>query len=603
MKRPGRPPADLQEQFGGTCPICGANLGSAVEWNPATRRFDRPPCFRLEIGREDASGNHAWRVVVVADAAVNFPAAVSRVPAFVESEVEFVYLLCGDGHIFPQAEPGHARMRRLTDDRQRVDRWNMVAAVGAPASGKTYLLIRMVSQQLINPGNLFPRLEGGRVQRHRLNPLEQVPLSERADEYGRTVADNTFMSPTIGQDTRPARILERLIDDALDAIREMVRMTVTDGQSRASQWGLGLRQPLIVRTSSDRILTWTGIADLPGELFQAGQRNASERNKLRAYDALIWVIDPVVAASALDPLTRDSLGPGNEYDSVLDGSLRPGTTVEKGASAVRALRERTQREIGNTLTLVDNDYAVDEGRALELLIAVTKCDVIHAALRKGKQLEDIGHQGSVLRGVAAYLAWLSRRWVSGGQRLDPPSERLMDYLYGARSAQQRVAEERILQVSRGLLKHYSDHQAFWGLVHEGGEDVVDIQANGGSMSVSSRRIEVVSIGDHLDQSTVRGSSEVMLIRDVVMSALGCGVAYGLGHDAAIAAVLLNDWQRIRLFLCSPLGTVPVARKVVSGPAEIHRLEPLEPAERFPQMEEPSAALTQLLLASLRKARA
>ncbi|GAB3853685.1 hypothetical protein [Dactylosporangium cerinum] len=329
MSRPGRAQGELNEQFGGICPICGSTLGTDTRWDPVTRRFDRPPCFRLEVGPMDAAGDSAWRIVVIGAGAVNFPAAVSRVPAFVESEVEFVYLLCGDGHIFPQAEPSHARMRRLTNDRQRVDRWNMVAAVGAPASGKTYLLVRMVSQNLINPDNMFPRVEGGRVQRHRLNPLEQVPLSERAAEYSKTVTDNTAMSPTIGQDTRPARILGRLLDDALGAIREMVRMTVTDGQNRARQWGMGLRQPLVVRTSSDRILTWTGIADLPGELFQPGQSNESERNKLRAYDALIWVIDPVVAA-ALDPLTRDSLAQGDEYDSVLDGSLRPGTTVEQG---------------------------------------------------------------------------------------------------------------------------------------------------------------------------------------------------------------------------------------------------------------------------------
>lgn len=590
----------LYRQFGGLCPVCGGYLGTPVPMHAGTRRFEVPPCFRLEIGRAEGTENHAWRVSV---AGANFPPAVSREPFFVQSEVEYVYLLCSDGHIFPEAAPVDYRDGLAADARQRIDRWNMVAAIGAPASGKTYLLVRMLGQELTNPQNLHPANDHGRVRRHHLNPLEEVPMDRRTIEYARTLADRRAIEPTLAEETRPALILEEVIPDAADAIREFIRMTVVDGQARASRWGRNFRQPLVVRTGSGSILTWTGVADLPGELFGPDPGGSRERNKLRSYDALIWVIDPVVAEAALDPLTKESLNEEGHYDKVLDGSLRPGTVAAQGATQVRADRERTQRDIGHRLTLVGNDLAVDEGRALEMLIAVTKCDVIHAALRKHRRLVELGRRDAVRLGVATYLATLTRRFAAGELTTDDHGGALLEYLLGARSAQAAVQERRTYQIADGLLAHYSDQQAFWGLVHEGTKDTVDIPS-GGSMATAARRIEVTSIGQHIDQSTVPGSAERMLIRDLVMSALGCGIAFGLGHENVIASILRNDWQRIRLFLCSPLGTVPVGRSAgIPGGALMHRLEPLEPGTRFPNMSESSAALTQLMLAALRKARA
>ncbi|MEV8510755.1 hypothetical protein [Dactylosporangium sp. NPDC051484] len=587
------------EQFGGRCPVCGAALGEAVPIDRVTGRFESPPCFLLEIGPSDGAAGHSWRVSVVG---ANFPPARSTIPRFVESEVEYVYVLCGDGHIFPQSAPAFYRRGQDRDVRKRVDRWNMVAAVGALASGKTYLLIRMLNQELSNTQNNFPQHNGGRVERHQLNPLEQIPFDLRSAEYNRTVSELRPMQPTSAEETRPAFLLTTRVPEAVDAIRTLIRRTVLDGDRRADRWGRGFRQPLVIRTTSSKRVTWTGIADLPGELFSSDPGSASERAMLRAFDALVWVIDPAVAAGALDKMARDPINDDADYASVLDGSLRPGTTAVEDTRQVRADRQRDQFEIGRSLTLIDNDYIAAHGRPLEMLIAVTKCDLIRAGLRKGG-LDTLGRSGFVRRGVAAYLASITRRWRAGDLVPDEHSHNLLTYLYPGAAVQLDVVERRVNQVADGLLEHYSQEEAFWGLVHDGQRDIVEIPG-GGDMALPGRRIEVLSIGEHQDQSTEPGSAERMLIRDLIMSAVGCGVAYGLGHDAALYNLMQQETQRIRFFLCSPLGTVPVGRaEGLPGYAQVYRLEPMNSDDTFPYMGDQSAALTQLLLASLRKARA
>jgi hypothetical protein len=597
-------PADLYAQFGSSCPVCGQPLGSPTVSTGARQRLQSPPCFRLEIGPPDADRNYSWRVTPIVQGAT-FPSASSKDPIFVPESTQYTYLLCADGHIFPHPVTHGLPAGVRADEQQRVDRWNMIAAIGAPASGKTYLLIRMLNQQLINPMGIFPQRDRRRIRRHRLNPLEQVPLALRAAEYNLTVQDNKPIEPSQTEHTKPAMILDSVLPEAREAIQIMVRRTVIDGDRRAEEWGEGSRQPLVVRTSCDDLVTWTGLADLPGEMFGADDIYEQERRPLQAYDALIWVIDPVVAADVLDPLARESLSQTRDYAEVLDGSLRPGTVfggTHRDPSRVRSLRESDQRGLARNLTLAGNDMTRSQGRPLEMLVAVNKCDLIHAALREHRKLTELGRPGSVRRGVCAYLAWTTHRWNQGELRADPVTTEVLEYLGGARAAREEVFHQRAMQVADALLARYSDEEAFWGLVHEGNDDVVDVPA-GGTMALSNRRIRVASIGEHLDRSMRKGTGDELLVRDFVMSAIGSGIAFGLGHDATIQTILENARQRIRLFLCSPLATVPVGEaEIEPSGAMLPRLKPLEPNTRFPQIDDHSAALTQLFLAALRKAR-
>jgi hypothetical protein len=365
-----------------------------------------------------------------------------------------------------------------------------------------------------------------------------------------------------------------------------------DGDRRAQQWGKQFRQPLVLRTDSGGRRTWTGVADLPGELFDERGINRREAGMLRSFDALLWVVDPAVAPNATQWMATGSAA---EERLLLDGSLRPGTVNAYGADVVRGNRETIQDDIGQQLTMVDGLFATDEGRPLQMLVAVTKCDLIHAALEKpGIDLRDLGAPGDVERGVAAYLSAAAERLSRGAAQADPQAEQVLGYLWSARSTARPVRQRRAEQVARGLLDHFSQPGEFWKLVHTGADNEVSIPA-GGSLTEVPQHIRVPSIDEHLDSALQPGSGGLILLRDLVMSAVGCGLAYGLGQQSALFRMHREPWITLRFFLCSPLATVPIAVDDI-------RLKPLDPRDRFPRVDDRAAALTQLLLAVLGRAR-
>src|SRR5262249_13696024 len=158
---------------------------------------------------------------------------------------------------------------------------------GGPASGKTYLLLRTLHQSLVNERNLQFDDVPGRIRLRELSPLENMPLLQRAGWYHRTRSVGEPI-PATGEDfgtwATPADILASLLPDALRAIQDMIKRTMLDGAQRAENWGTAIRQPLILRADTVGRRTWTGVADLPGELFQDEPENLRESMKLRAYD-------------------------------------------------------------------------------------------------------------------------------------------------------------------------------------------------------------------------------------------------------------------------------------------------------------------------------
>lgn len=586
----------LLGRFGESCPICGAVLGESIAVDSRTGRFDVTPAIQLQVGAPDRAGRPSWRVGFVQG---RFRRATSMTPAFSEREVDFVYLLCGGGHIFPDASPLYYA-RGTGDAQQRVDVWNMVAAIGAPASGKTYLLLRTLHQSLDNEENLAFHDTADRVQVRELSPLEKVPLSVRTEGYGHTLAEGyAIMSTNADAVGTPAGILSEYLPDAFAAVRSLIRRTVLGGAQRAKDWGRGSRQPLVLRTDARGRRSWTGVADLPGEMFADDQVNVRERSKLRAYDALIWVLDPVVAANATDWLFEGSLSAGAAKDlpgdavfaHVLDGSMRPGSTAADGPAVVRPKREQVQQEIGRQLSLVEGSMAGDQGGALEMLVAITKCDLIAASLQV-KDLEDLGSPGMVRRGATALLLLYAGRLAAQALKADQASTEILEFIWAGETARQSVREYRAEHFAESLLRHYSESDAFWNLVHHGRPERVPVYEQG--VNRPRWEIQVPSTGDHLDVCATAGANTIFL-RDLVMSAVGCGVAYGLGYENAVAGMLRNRWQNPRFFLCSPLTTVPFA-------GEDAVLTPLDPRARFPRAHERSAGLTHLMLAILEKVR-
>jgi len=589
IRRPRRRRAEkrstnLETRFGARCPVCGAILAAAAPLDKATGRLAQIPGFRLEVGPPDSEGANPWRLTVVG---ANLPPATSTQPAFSEHEVDYAYLLCGGGHIFPESAPLFSVEGPSHAEPRHVDVWNMVAAIGAPASGKTYLLVRMLQQSLDNPSN-WDSADADRIRLRQASPLEQIPLEFRSRMYAETITAGLAIPPT-GIDTTgaPAGILATTLPEVLDAVRDVIGRVVVDGGQRSIGWGTAYRQPLVLWTDvRGRRRTWTGLADLSGEQF-ASDAPGRDTAQLRRYDALVWVIDPAVHASI------DHLGDvlGDRYAEVLDGSLRPGTTAHVNANVVRGNRASIETAIGRRLTVVDGPFAAAEGGLPRLLVAVTKGDLLHAALHR-RTLDELGDRDSVRRGTASYLIFLGRRWAEGKLITDAPTRNLLNYVYGGDEITPAVRQRRVAQVADTLLRHYSDPDAFWNLVHAGNADRVRIPSDADPETAAPEWIDVPGIGQYVDESLAAAGR--WCLRDLVTSAVGCGIAYGLGHEEALYAVLRDPAQYPRFFVCSPLATVP------ASPDNEH-LVPLAAAVRFPQPHARSAGLTQLLFAVLEKA--
>lgn len=588
---------DLVYWFGERCPICAAALGAGVAVDPASGRLVEPPGLSLEVGY-DAQRPY-WRLGVVG---ANLPPALSTDPPFVENGVDYSYLLCGSGHVFPdQVRLYHLGPYRVDTHRERVERWNMVAVIGAPASGKTYLTVRTLSQiPNINAGG-WAQPGTPHIRQQRLTPFESIPVDVRSAAYTATVHTGAVI-PATGTDrgAMPAGLLEREIPDAVDAIRHIVSRVVVDGERHARQWGTTFRQPFVVRTTVEGRGCWTGVVDLPGELFLDDAPRSRERARLRAFDALVWAVDPAVADGPLQSLLEASLC--DEYGVVMAASLRPGTTRESGPDVVRRKRNQIQLDIGRRLTLLDNEFAADVGASLSLLVAVTKCDLIHQILSEngGVGLADLGDPHTVVRGVASYLASVTQSWASEQLHVDERSTHLIRYMYGGLSTDPDVRRERIAQIAEGLVRHYSQREAFWNLAHEGGEDVFHIPG-GETVTTTRYQLGVPSIGTHVDEALSRSNAHCLQVRDLIMSAVGCGIAAGLGHETTLRNLLREPWIRLRVFLCSSLGAAPVADSTVIDASEV--VTPLAATASFSRVGEPSAALIQLSLAILARARA
>jgi hypothetical protein len=83
-----------------------------------------------------------------------------------------------------------------------------------------------------------------------------------------------------------------------------------------------------------------------------------------------------------------------------------------------------------------------------------------------------------------------------------------------------------------------------------------------------------------------------------MSAVGCGLIHGLGYDEATTEMLDDGEQEVRVFICSPLGMLPAQE----GTDLLAAFRPAEQGKSWPRPAKPSAGMTQLLLAILRRAR-
>ncbi|MBN1174063.1 MAG: hypothetical protein JXA67_17960 [Micromonosporaceae bacterium] len=579
---------DPLSRFAGVCPVCGGPLGNAtVAQDPARDgRFVVPPPLRVEIGPPVARarlGNgrqglrHPHRVTILPG---NYPPGTSRDPVFREHEIDQAYLLCGNGHLFPDPTP--LSQPAAWD----IDEFAVFSAVGAPACGKTYLLTRLLSQ-LPSDGRAWLGDDERcmHIRRIEQNHLEDLPLRSRQDMYEQTRTSGSTIAPTGSHPETPHDILHAAYPEVLDTILMLVARTTADPKGWKQSWGTIAPQPPAIRTEINGTRAWTGIADLPGELFAPAMATPRELRPLRGMNGVIWVVDPVLAPDAPDWLDP------HERSTVLAGSLRPSAARPEGSEEARLGRARIQRDIGDRLTRPGNPLLSPEGPSLRAIIAVTKCDLIHAALLDGRQLTTLGREGAARQGAVRFLARTAQRWSHSMIEADSPSVRLLEYLHAAGS---NASRRRCEQVADGLLRCYSRPAAFWNLVNGGAAEHLRIDGDG-TRALRRMDLDLPAISDHSTASLDPEHVGELLFRDMIMSTVGSGMLYAIGLDSAMHKILRCEWIRPSVYLCSALGSVPVAQP--DG-----RIRPRAGGPRFPEAGQQSAALTQLLLAVLEGAR-
>ncbi len=506
------------------------------------------------------------------------------------TDTVFEYLLCGSGHIFPSDTPIYHSGRRQQPTKP-AESWDMVAAVGPTGSGKTYLLLRALRQSLMNE-RFYGASDPDRMHRVELTPLEEVPMRVRGSQYSRTLSEGAPIPATnLNLEGTPYGIRRDLMPDLVDEIQRMIRETDVDGPAHAQTWGRGSRQPLVMRTATRGASIWTGVADLPGELFTEDNEFRPENTNLRLYDALVWVVNLVIADGG-DGIIRNS-AIGHSYAEVMDGNLRPGSLATVDADGVRAERNQVQLRLGELLAGYRGKWTAERSTTQSLAVAVNKCDLIHASL--DGSCAEWKEDGTVHLGVVKYLMETATRLSRSQRTADPDATALLNLILGDDNAQEEWRIERARAVAVDLLRHYAEPQRFWNLVHVGDEDQVHGDTGRGRFPWALR---VPSIGEHLDTSLKADTGAKLLARDLVMSALGSGIVCGLGHVDAVHTILSKDNVDLRFFLCSPLATVPVATQSAGHAA----LAPLDPEKTFSRVNDRSAALTQLLMVMLGKAR-
>lgn len=516
-----------------------------------------------------------------------------------------VYHMCGGGHLFLKKVLA-AGAPALNWEATRTD---VLATVGAIAAGKSNLMLRTLRQPL-TVGGLMVR-DHTPVSHYEAHWLEEVPMNLLVSGYNRMLADGLPIGPTIIQSMQPVEILDRIGNGVLGQILKIHEILLQgrvgpggEPEKVRTDWGQHIRQPVIRRFSIGGERVMLGVADMPGEQFSGGggassrgdgdHENDERLRTLGNYGSLVWVIDPAVCSRFRSFLPNDP-----------DASMRPEANMDlRGAQTTR---QTVQAKLAERLGEAGGHMLRNIHPEVRLNFCVSKADLVHEALRRGTRLHSMGWTGPgewtagreatsrVVEGAMEYLVAMTRRVTKGfitDQRIGGELVEPLMAVWGRDEQFQELAH----RVAMALISHYSEPDAFWNLVHEGFSDRIEVPP-GVFHNQPGLTLTVPSLDEHIVAALAPGRGGVLHARDLVMSAVACGVCFGLGYRENIR-VLFNDpnnWRDPRFHLCSPLVHVP--EKMAAD-----RIRPTGVNAQFPDIQERSAALSQLLISLLRGVR-
>lgn len=567
------------------CPACDDDLTGPMSLDRDGR--PRRPGLRLELCVEGTDAID-WRISL-ADGSRYWEPSQNFHPA----RVRMIYQVCGDGHVF---------LDRLTTPGQhdlttsRVDQFEMIAAIGSIAAGKSYLVVRTLSQHLVVDGLTAVDIPGTPLPLSVVNVdwlLEAEPLEMLKRHYEQTEISGLPMNPTTRRYMLPfeflrERVAAALVSQIIGIHTELLGEENVDPES----WGQSICQPIVRRYRLGGKLVMAGVADLAGESFHS--RSADDHHihsLLGKYGTLVWAIDPAVCVPFAHFLPI-------EAESSILASMRPDARLSAHTEEIRREQGVVQRHIARMLADL-SAITQEEGAVQYLQVCVTKVDLIRLALAEGASLRKLGKPDSVASGIARYLFEVARR-ASGPNQTITVEPRALDTVINRiirLAHDKRLASLAARQVADALLTHFDNADQFWQLAHLGGGTVVPVPPGEPEAILPAGRIVVPDLDEHVAGSLVPGQSGVLRTRDLVMSALGCGIAYGLAFDLHLEMMLCQPWRELRFFLCSPLVETP---ELVAESDE--HIRPRETTAFFSEVDARSAALSQLLLAMLRRMR-
>jgi len=566
------------------CPACDDDLGV-----PPTRAEDgswRRPSLLLEVCGSDR-GAMEWRLSSFGGGAE----ASSK--GYHASRPGWVYRMCGDGHVFLD----HIRMTgESVSTEWTVDDFDASATIGGVAAGKSYLILRTLHQHLSVNGlqNLTTADRPMQVDSHTADWLEDTPLQVLLQDYRNTEEKGLPLDPTVLRTTVPFHFLSTNVSpDLVPAVLELQEKLGGADHLDRSTWGRRIRQPILCRYSIGGRRVLVAIADLAGEQFaKSALEDDHQQRLLRNYGTLTWVIDPAIAKPFATFIPADAV------EDTIAASVRPDENVTNDLRGVLHQRNSVQRGVALKLAQRTAALAANVGSRQHVLVCISKMDLVHLALRRGKRLDDLGTKDAVVEGTARYLAHVAIRFSGPNRRLvEQAALRSVIEPIARTQHEQKLFEATVRQFARAIVEHHNDPAEWWNLVHVGGGAVIGVREGELSSVLPAGRIVLPSLDAHVAAALTPHASAVLRTRDLVMSALGCGIAFALGFGQRIESMLGHEWRDIRFFLCSPLEHAPVR---VAETSEL--IEPRDASAVFPDVDERSAALSQLLLSLLRRMR-
>jgi hypothetical protein len=566
------------------CPACDDDLG--VPPSHAEDGSWRRPSLLLEVcGTE--RGAMEWRLSSFDDA------VEAQSKGYHRSRPGWVYRMCGDGHVFLD----HIRMTgEGVGTEWTVDDFDVSATIGGVAAGKSYLVLRTLHQQLSVSG--LPHITSPdrpmQVNSHTVDWLEDTPLQVLLQNYRETEEKGLPLGPTVLRTTVPFHFLSANISpDVVPALLELQEKLGGEGHLDRSSWGRRIRQPILCRYQIGGRRVLIAVADLAGEQFaKSALEDDYHQRLLRNYGTLTWVIDPAIAKPFASFIPEDTA------EETLAASVRPGESVNNNLRGVLHQRNSVQRRVAGTLAQEASPLAANIGARQHVLVCVTKMDLVHLGLRRGRRLDELGEPGAIVKGAARYLAELAVRFSGPNRRMveDAALHSIVDPIDRTRH-EPNLFEATVRQFATAIVDHHANPDAWWNLVHVGGGAVIQVREGEHSSVLPASRILLPSLDSHIAGALTPHQSAVLRTRDLVMSALGCGIAFALGFEQRVESMLGQKWRDVRFFLCSPLEHAPVR---VAATSEL--IEPQDASAVFPDVDERSAALSQLLLCLLRRMR-